>query len=120
MAGSGDEKKRKKRNPHSLSHSFQGSQGQASDKQYPNLKRTLVTGWSINLNSSKHFQTRAAVGSVTGTKQQGPAGEGEFDKHLFLFKYFPSWVTGLLSTSEAQELLLNDRHDLLVTRLIRR
>ena len=53
-------------------------------------------------------------------KAAGPAREGEFDKCLFLFKYFPSWVTGLLLTSEAQELLLNDRHDLLVTRLIRR
>ena len=52
-------------------------------------------------------------------KAAGPAEEGEFDKCLLLFKYFPSWVTGLLSTSEAQELLLNDRHDLLVTRLVR-
>ena len=55
MAGSGDEKKRKKRNPHSLSYIFQESQGKASDKQYPNLKWTVVTGLSTNLNSSKHF-----------------------------------------------------------------
>lgn len=89
MAGSGDEKKRKKRNPHSLSYIFQGSQGQASDKQYPNLKWTLVTGWPINLNSSKHFQPRVAVGSVNGAKQQDQLGKESLTNAFSSSNIFP-------------------------------
>lgn len=53
-------------------------------------------------------------------KAAEPDGEGEFDKCLFFFIYFPSLVTGLSSTSEAQGLLLSNRLDLLVTRLRRK
>lgn len=104
-------KKRKNRNPLSFSHVFQGSQGKVSDKQYSNLEWTLVTGGSLNLNSSKGSQTRVAVGSVTGTKQQNQMGKESltnafsssyisplwslaFHQHLKHKGCF--WVTGLI------------------------
>lgn len=77
----------------------------------------MATGGSLNLNSSKGSYTQCSGSLCYWGKAAGPAGEGEFDKGLFLFQCFLSLFTGLSSASEAQGLLLNDRCNLLVTRL---